>query len=124
MTHPRRQDLVAGSQVYSNRALGFVCDLMERRSVPGRIIEQVAGSTTGIGANLSETRALLSRKQMAHCYNTSLRESHESIHWMQALQAVKRGDQDEVRWLLSETREFAAILSVSVRHLRLPPDNG
>lgn len=115
---------MARSQVYTNRALGLVCDLMERRSVPQRIVEQVAGATTGIGANLSETRAPLSRKQMAHCYNISLRESHESIHWQQALQAVKRGDPDEVQWLLREAREFAAILTVSVRHLRLPPGDG
>jgi len=37
---------------------------------------------------------------------------------------VKRGDQDEVQWLIREAHEFAAILTVSVRHLRLPPDNG
>jgi len=124
MAQPRRQDLVARSQVYTNRALVLVCDLMERRCVPGRIIEQVAGATTGIGANLSESRAPMSRKQMAHCYQIALREAHEAIHWLQALQATGHGNPDDVRWLLDETREFAAMLTVSVRHLRCPPDNG
>ncbi len=119
----RRQDLVARSQVYTARALRLVCHLKHRGDIPVRVVEQVAGATTGIGANLSETRAPLTRKQMAQCYTTALREAHESIHWLQALRPVVHDTPDDIAWLLAEAQEFAAILTVSIRHLRCPPSD-
>jgi four helix bundle protein len=123
MSPPYREDLAGRSQKLTNRSLRFVCALMDDPSLPRRIVEQTAGALTGVGGNLSETRASMTRKQLAQCHRTALREACESAHWLEALLDAGKGDPAEARWLLAEVREFAAMLSVSVRHLRLPPRN-
>lgn len=97
---------------------------MEDHSIPRRTVEQTAGALTGVGGNLSETRAPLTRKQLTQCHRTALREAYEAAHWLEALLEAGKGDATEARWLLAEVGEFAAMLRVSVRNLRLPPRNG
>jgi len=103
------------------RLLRLVGVLGDARAVPLRVLEQMAAAGTGIGSNLSEAAALLSRRQMAQCYTVALRESREAAYWLTVLRDLERADTAEVEWLLSEAQEFVAILTVSVRHLRQPP---
>src|SRR5690606_27623742 len=101
MASSRRQDLAGRGQRLTNRSLRFVCGLLEDRSIPRRIVEQTAGALTGIGGNLSETCAPLTRKQLAQSHRTALREAYEAMHWLEALLDVGKGDPAEVRWLLA-----------------------
>lgn len=119
MPPPYRQDLAGRAQQLTNRSLRFVCALMD--SIPRRIVEQTAGALTGVGGNLSETRAPLTRKQLTQCHRTALREAHESAHWLEAPLEAGKGDPSKARWQLAEVREFAAMLRVSVRNLSYPP---
>ena len=59
---------------------------------------------------------------MAQCYAVALREALESEYWLRLARELDEGEPDEALWLLHEAGEFVAMLSVSVRKLRLPAD--
>jgi len=122
MTSPGRQDLPARALRFSVRLLRFTRRLGQRQRLPARVVEQLSCAGTAIGANLSEAQSAASRKQMAQCYAVALREALESEYWLRLARELDEGEPDEALWLLHEAGEFVAMLSVSVRKLRLPAD--
>jgi four helix bundle protein len=79
-----------------------------------------AGSS--IGANLEESKASYSRRELASKNAISLKESHESKYWLRIAAAKSLGQKDLREWLLQEADEFVAMLTVSVRRLQTEPD--
>jgi hypothetical protein len=51
-----------------------------------------------------------------------LRESRESKYWLRVAHAKSLGKKDLREWLLQESDEFVAMLTVSVRRLQTEPD--
>jgi four helix bundle protein len=79
-----------------------------------------AGSS--IGANLEESKAAYSRRDLASKNAISLRESRESKYWLRVAAVKSLGKKDLREWLLQEADEFVAMLTVSVRRLQTEPD--
>jgi len=52
-----------------------------------------------------------------------LKESRESKYWLRVAQAKSLGSKDLREWLLQESDEFVAMLTVSVRRLQTEPIN-
>lgn len=121
MPPPRRQDLTARTRRYAVRLLGYACELRAAGRLPPRVVEQLAAAGTAVGANLSESAAhAISRRQMTQAYLVALREAREAWYWLDVVRQVHDPAPTESAWLLQETHEYIAILTVSVRNLRFP----
>jgi four helix bundle protein len=82
------------------------CDDLARNPGPSRrLANQLFDAGSSIGANLAESKAAYSRKELAAKNAISLKESKELREW-----------------LLQESDEFVAMLTVSVRRLQTEPD--
>jgi four helix bundle protein len=75
-----------------------------------------AGSS--IGANLEESRASYSRRELAAKNAIALKESRESKYWLRIADAKSLGNTQLRAWLLREADEFVAMLTVSVKRLQ------
>ena len=120
MSDPVRQDL-------TGRAFKFGADVFERYrrlSAGGpahaHMTQQLFEAATGIGALLEEGQVANSRRDMAAKYAIALREARESNYWLRML-SVDRSLTAELMPFVDESRQFVAMLTVSVRKLRSPP---
>ena len=83
---------------------------------------QLLRATSSIGANLEEGTAPSSRRDMAAKYSISLRESREGKFWARLLATDPQWSK-QMEWVIQETSEFIAMLTVSVKKLRRPPED-
>jgi four helix bundle protein len=99
------------------------CEDLARTPGPRRTIaNQLFDAGSSIGANLTESKAAYTRKELAAKNAISLKESHESKYWLRVTAARSLGRADLREWLLQESDEFVAMLTVSVRRLQTEPD--
>ena len=111
------------------RAFRFTCKLFDfcedLARVPGprrTIGNQLFDAGSSIGANLEGSKAAYSRRELASKNAISLKESRESKYWLRVAQAKSLGQKELREWLLQESDEFVAMLTVSVRRLQTEPD--
>jgi four helix bundle protein len=107
------------------RAFRFTCKLFDfcedlaRTPGPARqLANQLFDAGSSIGANLAESEAAYSRRELASKNAISLKESKESKYWLRVAQEKSLGRQDLREWLLQESDEFVAMLTVSVSRLQ------
>lgn len=115
-----RQDLCARARRFSVRLLTFTRPLGDHGALPRRVLEQLTAAGTAIGADVCEAQSASSRRQMAHSYSIALREARESLYWLHLIHDLGLGPAPEAASLLTEAHEFVAMLTVSVRKLRVP----
>jgi four helix bundle protein len=114
---------------FRERAFRFTCELFDfceelgRRSGPSRhIAYQLFAAGSSVGANLEESKAAYSRRDLASKNSISLKESREAKYWLRVAQAKSLGNKEDRQRLLQEADEFVAMLTVSVRRLQSEPD--
>jgi four helix bundle protein len=114
---------------FRERAFRFTCKLYDycddlaRLPGPSRsLANQLFDAGSSIGANLAESKAAYSRRDLASKNSISLKESHECKYWLRVAAAKSLGKTDACEWLLREADEFVAMLTVSVRRLQTGPD--
>ena len=114
---------------FRERAFRFTCKLFDycedlaRTPGPARqIANQLFDAGSSIGANLEESKASYSRRELASKNAISLKESRESKYWLRVATAKSIGKKDLREWLLQEADEFVAMLTVSVRRLQTERD--
>ena len=114
---------------FRDRAFRFTCKLFDYcedlARTPGpsrRLANQLFDAGSSIGANLEESKAAYSRRDLASKNAISLRESRESKYWLRVAAVKSLGKKDLREWLLQEADEFVAMLTVSVRRLQTEPD--
>jgi four helix bundle protein len=99
------------------------CDELARNPGPSRrLANQLFDAGSSIGANLAESKSAHSRKELAAKNAISLKESHETKYWLRVACEKSLGQRALREWLLQESDEFAAMLTVSVRRLQTEPD--
>ena len=64
---------------------------LARTGVSFRVIDQVVGAGTSVGANVEESHAASSRADFAHKRDIALRECRESVYWLRLLVAAETG---------------------------------
>jgi four helix bundle protein len=84
------------------------------------ITRQLFRSVASIGANLEEGAVANSRRDMAAKYAIALREAREARYWFR-LPATRQESAEQLAPFIRESSEFVAMLTVSVRKLRSPP---
>jgi len=118
-----RQDLKERAFRLASRVFKLFQELAATSAAHAYVARQLLSATASVGANLEEGVAASSRRDMASKYSISLRESREAKYWSRLL-AV------DPRWtaraapITQETDEFIAMLTVSVKKLRLPAQPG
>jgi four helix bundle protein len=110
---------------FRERAFTFTCKLFdfcdELARTPGpsrQIASQLFAAGSSIGATLAESKAAYSRRDLAAKTAISLKESHEGKYWLRVAHAKSLGSWPLRGWLLQESDEFVAMLTVSVRKLQ------
>jgi four helix bundle protein len=114
---------------FRERAFRFTCKLFDfcddlaRTPGPTRqIANQLFDAGSSIGANLEESKASYSRRELASKNAISLKDSREAKYWLRVATATLLGKKDLRAWLLQEADEFVAMLTVSVRRLQTEPE--
>src|SRR6266566_415217 len=110
---------------FRERAFRFTCKLFDYcddlARTPGpsrRVANQLFDAGSSIGANLEESKAAYTRRELASKNAISLKESRESKYWLRVATAKSLGNKNLREWLLQEADEFVAMLTVSVRKLQ------
>jgi len=83
------------------------------------VARQLLKAATSIGSQLEEGHAASSRRDMAEKHGIALRESRESNYWAR-IGASDPNWARELKPIVTETQEFIAMLTASVRKLRRP----
>jgi four helix bundle protein len=115
-----RQDLKARAFAFAERVLKLYPRLVAGGPARAHMALQLFEAASSIGAQLEEGEVANSRRDMAAKHAIALRESRESNYWLRLL-ATEPPWTTELAPLIQESREFVAMLTVSVRKLRAPP---
>ena len=102
---------------YSIRIIEFL-DNLPKDSSAQIISKQLLRSATSIGANIVEAQASSSKKDFTKYFNYSLKSANESVYWLNLLKDAKKINNNQIGYLLNETKELAKILGSSILTLK------
>ncbi|MCJ7788746.1 MAG: four helix bundle protein [Candidatus Atribacteria bacterium] len=102
---------------YSIKMIEFLDNLPKDNSAQ-IISKQLLRSATSIGANIVEAQASSSKKDFTKYFNYSLKSANESVYWFGLLKDAKRINNNQIEYLLNETKELAKILGSSILTLK------
>ena len=71
-------------------------------------------SSTSIGANIVEAKGASSKRDFANFFGYSLKSANESLYWLGLLRDAKGIKNQQLDYLLKETKELANILGASL----------
>jgi four helix bundle protein len=77
--------------------------------VTNRLIDQIVGAGTSVGANYSEARDAVSRKDFKNRVGTSRKESKETMFFLRMIAAADERRVSEARILWREAKELNLI---------------
>ena len=103
---------------FTSRLFDFCEDLARTPGPCRQISHQLFSAGSSIGANLEESKAAYSRRDLASKISISLKESREAKYWLRVAQTKSLGKKELRDLLLQEVDEFVAMLTVSVRRLQ------
>ncbi len=103
-----------------NWVLGLIkfIDKLPKDSVCGVIGKQLMRSGTSILANYIEANSASSKKDFINFFTHSLKSANESKVWLTLLRDTRKGNQEELKWLLNELIEMANIIASSILTLK------
>jgi len=102
---------------YSIKIIEFLDNLPKDNSAQ-IISKQLLRSATSIGANIVEAQASSSKKDFTKFFNYSLKSANESVYWLSLLKDAKKINNNQIKYLLNETKELAKILGSSILTLK------
>lgn len=109
--------LLERTEVFIDRCLN-VCEQLERGGVSRRIVDQLTGSSTAVGANLFEADEALSRKDFAKTVAIAIKELNETRFWLRLLVRRTWIPQDRLTELNAEASELKSILGAILSRTR------
>lgn len=102
---------------FSDRMLDVVEALPVRR-IPGRIIDQIAGAGTSVGANVFEADEAISRKDFCKCLGIAAKELSESRFWIRTVGRRNWIKPTRLLGLEAECQELRRILGTMIVRTR------
>lgn len=78
------------------------------------IKHQLGKSSTSVGANYEESQAGSSKADFKNKVRISLKEARESNYWLRILKALNEEPNDELDFLIQESKEIKNILATIV----------
>ncbi len=91
---------------------------IERNSLTNRLIDQLVGASTSVGANYCEADDAVSKKDFKHRIGTCRKESRESKHFLRMIAAAAPEKRLEARELWREAHELNLIFSTIFKNTR------
>ena len=79
---------------------------------------QLTKSSTSSGANYEEAQAGSSRADFSNKTRIALREMRESNYWLRIINGIIEKKDDELLWLIQESKELKNILGTIVQKTR------
>ena len=107
-------DLEERTVVFAERIIDLVRSI-KIDVVSSRIITQLVGSGSSIGANYCEATEGESKKDFIHKIGICKKEIKETRHWLRLLARANPEKKDEIRPLWKEAQEFLLIFSKIIR---------
>jgi four helix bundle protein len=117
-------DLAERTFVFACAIVRFCRKLAQQPGVARQIPWQLADAGTSIAANYEEAKAAYSRRDFAAKNSIALKEARESRLWLRIIVAENLAPIDEVGPLLDEANQLVAILTTSVKRLRVAATAG
>ena len=110
-------DLEERTQRFGERIIDF-CRSLPVTPVTRRIIDQLTGSGTSIGANYMEANGASSKRDFRNKIHITRKEAQETKHWLRMVATAIPERKEEARELWQEAHELTLIfqaISVKVR---------
>jgi four helix bundle protein len=86
-----------------------------RNPVNNRIIDQLVGAGTSVGANYCEAADAVSKKDFRNKIGTCRKEAKETKFWLRMVATAEESLKDEARTLWQEAKEFHLIFCAILR---------
>ena len=99
------------------RLIRFI-DKLPRESVCDVMGKQLLRSGTSVLANYTEANSASSKKDFINFFTHPLKSANESKIWLTLLRDTRKGDLNELEWLLKELIEIANIIASSILTLK------
>jgi four helix bundle protein len=112
-----KQDLLEMSESLGDRIITLGLAL-EKKRVWGRIIDQLVGSGTSIGANLAEADEALSKKDWLKSVGIVLKELGETRYWLRRIARQRWVKPERLSGLDDTCAELRRILGTMVVNTR------
>jgi four helix bundle protein len=114
-TAPRHEfDLEERTAVFGEQIVRF-SKRIPRNPTNDRLINQIVGAGTSIGANFCEANDCVSKKDFRHTVKRCIKESKETRFFLRMIVASEPGLADEARRLYREATELTRILATMYR---------
>ncbi len=111
------QDLLRRGKAFSHRVVD-VAEAVEARKRSRRIIDQMIGAGTSVGANLYEGDEAVSRKEFSKCLGTVLKELGETRFWLEFVSERAWIGPKRLEPLLNECLELKKIFGTMVARIK------
>ena len=102
-------DLQERTAVFGERIVRFAKQI-PRTPVTDRLISQIVGAGTSVGANFCEASDSMSKKDFRHSAKRCIKEAKETRHFLRMIVAAEPALADEARLLYCEASELILIL--------------
>lgn len=95
-----------------------VAEALAKQRRPQRIVSQIIGAGTSIGANVFEADEAMSRADFCRCLNIALKELNETRFWIRLL--IRRGwlPADSLQSMQAECMELKCIMGAILTRTR------
>lgn len=111
-----KYDLEERTAVFGEQVI-LLCKTVPVSPVTTRVIEQLVGAATSVGANYCEADDAQSRKDFRHKITICRKESRESKHHLRMLATAHAPAANRARQLWKEAKELNLIFAKIVRTL-------
>jgi|SRR3989344_4937780 len=107
-------DLEQRTFIFSENIINIVKKI-KVTPVNSRIIDQIVGSSTSIGANYSEANEAESKQDFIHKISICKKEAKETRYWLRILKISNPEISEQLNILEKESQEFILIFSSIVK---------
>lgn len=107
------EELVERAELFSHRMLD-VAETVERQRRSARIVDQITGCGTSVGANVCEADEAMSRKDFARALGVAVKELSESRFWLRLVGKRAWIEQTRLDPLIHECMELRRIFGTMI----------
>ena len=96
------------------KQIARLVDQLPKRASTFRIIDQIMGSSTSIGANFVEAQHARSKKEFVSTLGISVKEARETIFWLETIRDLELASVEHIKPILDEAHELSKILTSAI----------
>lgn len=105
---PKKFDLEERTAKLGEDVIIF-CKTIKQDAITRRLIDQIVGSATSVGANYMEANGASSKKDFKNKIHYCKKEAQETQHWLRMFGTAVPERKKELRLLWQETHELVLI---------------